>query len=326
MPATLTDDPASIYPGLRPAGLDEFVGQDRIRERLQIAIEAVKLRNLAALDHVLLSGPPGLGKTTLAGIVSTAMRTNLVKTSGPALSKAADLVGVLSTLEPGDVVFIDEIHRVPVPVREALYPAMEDGHIDLPLDGGKAVQINLPPFTLVGATTHKGMIAGPFVDRFGLDYALQLYEPAELWRIVMRSAGVFGAMIDEPAALLIAQRSRGTPRIANTLLKRALDYALVKTGRAHVATDLTHAALDLEGIDSAGLDDLDRQYLHTLCTTYGGGPAGSATLAATMQQAKQTLLDSVEPYLLSAGFLAVTPSGRKATPKAFVHLRLGTAT
>jgi len=323
-PAASTDDEERLQTALRPRTLDEFIGQDMQRRRLSIALQAARQRR-EPLDHLLLSGPPGLGKTTLAHIVSSEMGGKLVSTSGPALERAADLMGMLTRMEEGDVFFIDEIHRMPRVVEEYIHPAMEDFTVDFVLDKGpyaEAVRIPVKPFTLVGATTRKGLLSSPLRERFGLNFELDFYTVPDLTLIVRRSAGLLGVHLDVDAAEEIARRSRGTPRIANRLLRRVRDFAQV-TQVDQVRMDLVHEALGLEGVDVLGLDDLDRRYLKTLIGHYQGRPAGVSALAAAMQQEIDTLEDVVEPYLLYEGFILRTPLGRQATPKAYAHLRLG---
>jgi len=318
-PAASSDEEERLQTTLRPRGLDEFIGQDLQRRRLSIALEAARQRR-EPLDHLLLSGPPGLGKTTLAHIVANEMRGKLITTSGPALERAYDLMGMLTRLDQGDVFFIDEIHRLPRVVEEYIYPAMEDFKVDFVIDKGpyaQAVPLPVQPFTLVGATTRKGLLSSPLRERFGLNFELDFYGVADLTLIVRRSAGLLGVHLDEPAATEIAGRSRGTPRIANRLLRRVRDFAQVHQV-AEVDATLVNEALELEGVDHLGLDDLDRRYLKTLINQER--PAGVATLAAAMQQEVDTLEDVVEPYLLYESFIVRTSGGRQPTPKAFAHL------
>jgi holliday junction DNA helicase RuvB len=322
-PGASDDEDEVVQTALRPRTLTEFVGQDIQRKRLSIALEAARQRR-EPLDHLLLSGPPGLGKTTLAHIVSNEMGGRLVSTSGPALERAADLMGMLTRLDQGDVFFIDEIHRMPRVVEEYIYPAMEDFTVDFVLDKGpyaEAVRIPVKPFTLVGATTRKGLLSSPLRERFGLNFELDFYAVADLTLIVRRSAGLLAVRLDVEAAEEIARRSRGTPRIANRLLRRVRDFAQVNQV-SEVDRSVVDQALELEGVDDLGLDDLDRRYLKTLIGHYQGRPAGVAALAAAMQQEIDTLEDVVEPYLLYEGFILRTPSGRQATPRAYTHLRL----
>jgi holliday junction DNA helicase RuvB len=306
---------------LRPRTFDDYVGQERVVENLRIAIEAARGRS-EPLEHVLLYGPPGLGKTTLAGLVARAMGANFRPTSGPTLEKPKDLVGILTSLEDGDVLFIDEIHRLGRVIEEFLYPAMEDFQIDFVVDRGayaKTLKLPLKRFTLIGATTRAGMLSAPLRDRFGIVHHLDYYEPSELERIVLRSAQLLGAHIDDAGAQMIAARSRGTPRVANRLLRRVRDYADVRAQGA-ITSEVASAALEREGVDSLGLDRMDRAFLKALVETYRGGPAGIAAIAASLNEDAQTLEDVVEPYLLKAGFVVRTASGRKATDAAYRHL------
>lgn len=322
-PSSSGDDEERLQTALRPRNLSEFIGQDMQRRRLSIALEAARQRE-EPLDHLLLSGPPGLGKTTLAHIIAAEMRGSLLSTSGPALERPADLMGTLTRLQRGDVVFIDEIHRLPRVVEEYIYPAMEDFKVDFVLNKGPyATPIALPiePFTLVGATTRKGLLSSPLRERFGLNFELDFYAVDDLTEIVRRSAGLLSVVLDDGSAREIARRSRGTPRIANRLLRRVRDFAQVQHV-ANIGHDLVDEALSLEGVDHVGMDDLDRRYLRTLIGHYAGRPAGVSALAAAMQQEADTLEDVVEPYLLYEGFVLRTPSGRQATPRAYAHLGL----
>jgi holliday junction DNA helicase RuvB len=312
-----------ILASLRPTTLDEteYIGQSEVVRPLKIALQAAKQR-AEALDHVLLYGPPGLGKTTLAQIIRHEMGTQMVSTSGPALKRPGDLLGLLSNLKEGDVFFIDEIHRLQAEIEEYLYPAMEDYVVDFVLDKGanaRMLNFRLRPFTLVGATTMAGLLSGPLRDRFGLVYHMNYYTPAELRSIVLRSAGILGVPIEDEAADEISGRSRGTPRIANRLLRRVRDFAEVE--RAGVCDrESAREALRLEGIDEIGLDRLDRRLLRVIMDVYQGGPVGVEALAATLSEEASTLAEVVEPYLLQIGFLARTPGGRKATYHAYQHL------
>jgi Holliday junction DNA helicase RuvB len=308
---------------LRPRSFDEYVGQQRVVENLRIAIDAARKRG-EPLEHVLFYGPPGLGKTTLAALIAHELGAALRPTSGPTLEKPKDLVGILTSLEEGDVLFIDEIHRLGPVVEEFLYPAMEDFQIDFVVDRGayaKTIKLPLKRFTLVGATTRAGMLSAPLRERFGIMHHLDYYEVPEIERIVLRSAGVLNVPIDTPGAHTIAARSRGTPRIANRLLRRVRDYAEVRADGA-IDEAIADAALAREGVDALGLDRLDRAFLQTIVTQYGGGPAGIAAIAATLTEDAETLEDVVEPYLLKAGFVVRTASGRKATPLAYRHLNV----
>ena len=310
-----------VLTSLRPKRLDEYVGQGSVVQNLSIAIQAATGRS-EPLDHILFHGPPGLGKTTLAHVVANEMGAEIVSTSGPALERAADLVGILTNLKQGNVLFIDEMHRLPRIVEEYLYPAMEDFNIDFVLDPGphaRTVKLDLAPFTIIGATTRAGLITGPLRDRFGLSLHLQFYDAAELTTIIMRSAGILDVVITTGGAESIALRSRGTPRISNRLLKRARDFAQVED-RSVIDEDTAVEAMDIHGVDEAGLDSLDRRYLSVIIGQYAGGPVGVAALAATINEEQDTLIDVVEPFLLSAGFLNRTSRGREATAKACRHL------
>jgi Holliday junction DNA helicase RuvB len=308
---------------LRPRRLDEFVGQDDLREQIAVSIAAAAARG-DALDHVLLAGPPGLGKTSLARIVAEELGVPFVQTAGPALERKGDIATFLTDLEPRAVFFVDEIHRLPRAVEETFYPAMEDRQLPVTLGvgpGAKVITLDLPPFTLVGATTRSGLLTTPLRDRFGIQHRLELYAPAELTRIVVRSAGVLGVTIDAGGARAIAERARGTPRVANRLLKRVRDYAQVRGDGAIDAT-VAVAALDLVGVDAAGLDRLDREILAAICEQFSGGPVGLSTLAVAVSEEADTIEDVYEPYLLQRGFLQRTPRGRCATPHAYRHLGL----
>ena len=307
---------------LRPETLDEYTGQSELIARLSIAIEAGRARG-EPLDHVLLHGPPGLGKTTLAHVIAREMNGRVHLTAGPALARGTDLVSVLTRLEAGDVLFIDEIHRLPPAVEEFIYPAMEDFRIDVAVDSGlnaRTVQIRCKPFTLIGATTKAGMLTGPLRSRFGIAHHLRYYDETELIEILGRSARLLTMnAIDERTLRAIASRSRGTPRIANRLLRRVRDYAQVRAdGELSVA--VVNAALELEGVDALGLDELDRAYLGSIASVYSGGPVGLETVAATMNEDSGTIEDVVEPYLLQIGFLARTRRGRMLTERAAKHL------
>lgn len=307
---------------LRPSKIDEFVGQETVKDNLKIALTAAQKRK-EPLEHVLLSGPPGLGKTSLAHILAHEMNAKIMATSGPAIERAGDLIGILTNLEDGDILFIDEIHRLSKVVEEFIYPAMEDYRIDFVVDKGpyaKTIKFTLKRFTLIGATTRQGLLSSPLRDRFGLSFHLDFYEPEDLAKIVRRSAGILETRIDEEASLELARRSRGTPRIANRLLRRVRDYALVK-GRGDIGRDTVQQALKSHEIDEAGLDALDRKVLRTLIDSYDGGPAGVESLAATLNEEVDTLVDVVEPYLLKSGFLKRTSRGREATRLAREHLR-----
>ena len=300
---------------LRPKILKEYVGQIKVVDSLRTAIKASEARN-EAMEHVLFHGPPGLGKTTLAHVISKEKKSNLVVTSGPSLEKPADIVGLLSNLSEGDVLFIDEIHRISKGVEEYFYSAMEDFKVDFITGSGtfaKTLTFPINKFTLVGATTRVGMLSSPLRDRFGLTYHLDFYNLEELSAIIKRSSNILNVKIDDLATKQIAMRSRGTPRIANRLLRRVRDFHQVNSKTDKIDSDVASKAMELEGVDQKGLDRLDRQYLLTLSKNYNGGPAGIEALAATLNEESQTLMDVVEPYLLKIGFIIRTPSGRKVT-------------
>ena len=306
---------------LRPKTLDEYIGQDKIKENMKIYIESAKKRG-EPLDHVLLYGPPGLGKTTLSNIISNEMNSNIKITSGPAIEKPGDLAALLTNLSEFDVLFIDEIHRLSKSVEEILYPALEDYTLDIIIGKGpsaRSIRLDLPKFTLIGATTKAGSLTTPLRDRFGIVHRLELYSEADLAKIVKRSAGILEVQIDEKAAIEIAKRSRGTPRIANRLLKRVRDYAAV-LGDGDIDLKITKLALNKLEIDELGLDEIDRKLLDTMIVQYGGRPVGIEALAATIGEEVDTLEDVYEPYLIQIGYVSRTPRGRIVLPPAYKHM------
>ncbi len=318
-----TADDEDVENSLRPRSLDEYIGQTKVKENLTIYIKAALLRK-ESLDHVLLYGPPGLGKTTLSGIIAREMGVNLRVTSGPAIEKQGDLVAILTNLNEGDVLFIDEIHRLSRSVEEILYPAMEDFSVDIIIGKGpsaRSIRLDLPHFTLVGATTRSGQLTAPLRDRFGVLLRLELYTPEELAEIIKRSARILGIEIDNDGALEIASRSRGTPRIANRLLKRVRDIAQIEYDGV-INEKVARAALQRFEIDELGLDEFDRRMLNTIISVYGGGPVGLDTLAAALGEESITIEDVYEPYLMQIGFLSRTTRGRCVTPAAYEHLGL----
>jgi len=318
---TLTEKDLPFDQKLRPAAFDQFTGQSKIKERLHIAIEAAKGRG-EPLEHLLFFGPPGLGKTTLAYIIAEEMECDIKSTSGPTIEKPGDLAGLLTNLKEGDILFIDEIHRLSSVVEEYLYPAMEDFVIDIMIDQGpsaRSVRLNLANFTLVGATTRYGLLTSPMRSRFGLVNRLDFYQAEELKEIVLRSAHILQVEITEPGAMEIARRSRGTPRIANSLLKRVRDYAQVKAD-GKITPDIAHQALSMLDVDEKGLDEMDKRILDTIISKFSGGPVGIDTIAVAIGEEGDTLAEVYEPYLIQQGYLKRTRTGRCATPLAYTHL------
>jgi Holliday junction DNA helicase RuvB len=308
---------------LRPRRLDEFVGQEPVKAQLAVSLEAAASRG-EALDHVLVAGPPGLGKTSLAQIVAAELEVPFVQTAGPALERKGDIAAFLTALEPRSVFFVDEVHRLPRALEETFYPAMEDLRLPITVGqgaGARVVTLDLPPFTLIGATTRAGLLTTPLRDRFGIQHRLEHYGAEDLAKIVHRSARILGAEIDDEGAAAIAQRSRGTPRVANRLLKRVRDYVDVRA-RGVIDADTATAALDLLEVDHEGLDRLDREILHAICTKFGGGPVGLSTLAMSVGEEPGTIEDVYEPYLVQTGLIQRTPRGRAATQRAWSHLGL----
>ena len=320
MNPNIPDDMAAT---IRPKMLADFVGHDALKQNLSIFVSAARERG-EAMDHVLLYGPPGLGKTTLAHIVANELGTSFRATSAPMLTKQGDLAAILTALEPMDVLFIDEIHRLPTAIEEVLYSAMEDFKLDIMLGEGptaKSVRIDLPPFTLVGATTRTGLLSNPLRDRFGIDLRLTFYPASDLAKIIIRSANILGTQIDENGAMLLAKSSRGTPRIANRLLKRARDFATA-TKKDYINTEIIKTTLYQLHIDEIGLDEIDREYMNAIIKHYAGGPVGIDNLAAALSEPADTIEDVIEPYLMQLGFVQRTPRGRVVTESGYKHLGL----
>lgn len=318
-----TEQDLDIEKNLRPQGLSEYVGQERVKKQMDIFIKAAKKRS-ESLDHVLLYGPPGLGKTTLANIIANEMGVGIKTTSGPAIEKAGDLAAILTALKEGDILFIDEIHRLQRSVEEVLYPAMEDFALDIVIGkgpGARSIRLELPPFTLIGATTRVGLLTSPLRDRFGVIQRLELYNADELAKIISRSSGILDVKIDDEGARELAIRSRGTPRIANRLLKRVRDYCEIE-GRGVIDLSSTREALELFEVDAVGLDQIDRIMLLAIIEKFAGGPVGLDTLAAAIGEEKNTIEEVYEPYLIQLGFLVKTPRGRMITPHGYRHLGL----
>lgn len=315
--------PDELSASIRPKVLSDFIGHEGLKQNLSVFISGAKNRG-EAMDHVLLYGPPGLGKTTLAHIVANELGTNFRATSAPMLTKQGDLAAILTSLEPMDVLFIDEIHRLPTAIEEVLYSAMEDFKLDIMLGEGpsaKSVRIDLPPFTLVGATTRTGLLSNPLRDRFGIDLRLSFYSPEDLAKIIMRSANILGTAIDLDGALMLAKSARGTPRIANRLLKRARDFAAA-LNKKDISADTIKTTLFQLHIDGAGLDEIDREYLNTIIKHYAGGPVGIENIAAALSEPADTIEDVIEPYLMQLGLVQRTPRGRVATEAGYKHLGL----
>jgi holliday junction DNA helicase RuvB len=321
--AAKAEDDAQYEAGLRPRTLDDYIGQDRVRENLQVSIAAAKQRG-EALDHVLLYGPPGLGKTTLAYVIANELGVAIRSTAGPVIEKAGDLAAILTNLQERDVLFIDEVHRMQPTIEETLYPAMEDYVLDIMIGqgpGARSVKMPLQPYTLVGATTRTGLLTSPLRARFGIVHRLDYYDDGDIEEIVRRSARILGVPIDDDAAVEIARRSRGTPRVANRLLRRVRDYAQVRAD-GHITGSVADSALRLLEVDARGFDEIDRRLLRTIIDKFGGGPVGVGTLAAAMSEEKDTIEEIYEPFLIQIGFLDRTPRGRVATARAYEYFGL----
>jgi holliday junction DNA helicase RuvB len=321
--ASRVDEDVQYEAGLRPRTLDDYIGQDRIRENLQVSIAAARQRG-EALDHVLLYGPPGLGKTTLAGVIANELGVAIRPTAGPVIEKPGDLAAMLSNLQEREVLFIDEIHRMPPAIEEILYPAMEDYELDIVIGqgpGARSVKVPLQRFTLVGATTRTGLLTSPLRARFGIVHRLDFYTEQDIREIVRRSARILGVPIEDEAAGELARRSRGTPRVANRLLRRVRDYAEVRAD-GRISTDVAHRALELLEVDEHGFDEVDRRLLRTIIDKFGGGPVGVGSLAAAMSEERDAIEEIYEPFLIQIGFLDRTPRGRVATPRAYEYFGL----
>jgi holliday junction DNA helicase RuvB len=321
--ATKADDDVQYEAGLRPRTLDEYIGQDRVRQILEVSITAAKQRG-EALDHVLLSGPPGLGKTTLAYVIANELGVPIRSTAGPIIEKAGDLAAIISNLQPREVLFIDEVHRMPPAIEETLYPAMEDYELDIMIGqgpGARSVKLPVQPFTLVGATTRTGLLTSPLRARFGIVHRLDYYSDSDIEEIVRRSARILGVPADDDAAVEIAQRSRGTPRVANRLLRRVRDYAQVRAD-GRITAEVARSALKLLEVDDRGFDEIDRRLLRTIIDKFGGGPVGVGTLSAAMSEEKDAIEEIYEPFLIQIGFLDRTPRGRVATARAYEYFGL----